>query len=1072
MNLKIISAGAGSGKTYRLTQEMVALLKSGVRPSGIIATTFTNKAAAELQERVRIKLLEEGLSQQANELSNALIGTVHSLGVKLLKRFAFEAGVSPEVDIIADEDQQILFNKSLATVLTGERIQKMETLSLQLGFYKSDRIDWRKSVKQLSDLARANDFNQEVIEESKINSFETFSAFLEKKDTKTNFTEELKRHIKETSERLDANEDQTKVTAGAIAELRKVSQQLKLNDNLPWFLWAKVSKLKVGAKSKDDVEALQLFAASHIAHPQFHEDIQAYIYGIFDIASAALTEYEAYKKQRGLIDYIDMEIQVRMLLQDPHVRDILSNELDLLMVDEFQDTNPIQLDIFLKLSHLAKHSVWVGDPKQSIYGFRGADPKLMLAIMKDNGGVKPEDIQEHSWRSREDIVNLTNALFCKAFPALKTEQIALKAKRKKIASKDSINKTNEPIEVGDAIVHWHFESEGKRSSQDWFNNCIAIGIKKLLARETLILPKDETEYRKVLPGDIAILCRTNAKCLALAESLHRQGLKAAVARNGLLETAEAKLILACLKYILNQTDSLSVAEILLLATPIQIEEIIDDRLQFLDKHPDDYRHKNWAGKEAIIERINGFREKVLEFSSAELLNYILEDLDLRRIISKWGNVSQRMANIDVLRKFALHYEEGCNRLHTAASLGGFLLWLNEKAGNTADNQGSGENAQAINILTYHRSKGLEWPVLICHNLESKLNDSLFGVQLIDKNEEPDLDDLLGNRWIRYWINPYADQNRGTTLMAAMEESEAQKATKSRALQEEARLLYVGITRARDYLIFPTRSTKPAWLNRVWHNGENEDQILDASNSETPWEWEGKIIMKETEVEMVPSQIPHSEVTEDSILYISERKGQQEFENLFIAYKNESSIDNVQIKLVKQHSYGSDLASEDRELQQQLSQAFQKYFTGFSIQLSQVKKAEMAALQLEKNLLSDELESDLLAQQAEGFYQLIQKEHAPIAIKKNYPIQSEFQKRFFQTKFDLLLEADKEVILIQNANTGSSKKEMESYCKKQLDFVYYASESLKAIYKKKIRAFINFPVKGLMIELVILKSSRK
>ena len=118
MNLKIISAGAGSGKTYRLTQEMIRLLGEGVRANGIIATTFTKKAAAELQERVRIKLLESGMVEEANELTNALIGTVHGLGVKLLKRFAYEAGVSPEVTIMAEEDQQVLFNNSLATVLT------------------------------------------------------------------------------------------------------------------------------------------------------------------------------------------------------------------------------------------------------------------------------------------------------------------------------------------------------------------------------------------------------------------------------------------------------------------------------------------------------------------------------------------------------------------------------------------------------------------------------------------------------------------------------------------------------------------------------------------------------------------------------------------------------------------------------------------------------------------------------------------------------------------------------------------------------------------------------------------
>ena len=88
-NFKIISAGAGSGKTFRLTSELVGLLASGqVRPSGIIATTFTRKAAAELQERLRVRLLAANMPEAAAALSNSLIGTAHGLGIKLLRRFA------------------------------------------------------------------------------------------------------------------------------------------------------------------------------------------------------------------------------------------------------------------------------------------------------------------------------------------------------------------------------------------------------------------------------------------------------------------------------------------------------------------------------------------------------------------------------------------------------------------------------------------------------------------------------------------------------------------------------------------------------------------------------------------------------------------------------------------------------------------------------------------------------------------------------------------------------------------------------------------------------------------------
>ena len=432
--MKIISAGAGSGKTYRLTQEMVALLQSKeVRPNGIIATTFTNKAAAELQERVRIKLLEEGLTEAADELANALIGTVHGLGVKLLKRFAFEAGVSPEVAIMADEDQQLMFNQSLSTVLTNKRIIHMEQLADRLGLNKNERYDWRLEVKSLTDVARANDFSIKILEESKEKSFASFQQFMGPLSTKSNewFNDKLLKLLEETIIALDANEDETKKTQTAVSYLRMQKNELKLRKELNWHQWVKISKVGVGAKSKDDVEDLIVFAMSHDEHPQFHADIEAFINGIFEVAIEALQEYEQYKKSRGLIDYIDMELQVKRLLDHPDVQQVLEEELDLLMVDEFQDTSPIQLEIFYKLSRFAKYSVWVGDPKQSIYGFRGADPKLMQAIIEKQGGVKPEDIQEFSWRSREDVVFATNVIFTKAFSDLKKEQVVLKPKRTK-----------------------------------------------------------------------------------------------------------------------------------------------------------------------------------------------------------------------------------------------------------------------------------------------------------------------------------------------------------------------------------------------------------------------------------------------------------------------------------------------------------------------------------------------------------------------------------------------------------------------------------------------------------------
>ncbi|PTM12620.1 MAG: DNA helicase UvrD [Bacteroidetes bacterium] len=878
--LKIISAGAGSGKTYRLTEEMVALLKAGqVRPSGIIATTFTRKAAAELQERVRVKLLSEGLTRQAEELTNALIGTVHGLGVKLLRRFAFEAGVSPQVDILPDGDQQQMFNQALAATLALERIEQMDDLSDRLGLTKKNGFfDWRQEVRSLVDVARANDFSLADLHRSRQKSWETFTAFLPPATTTTEAAANthLETALSDTIYALESGEDQTKVTATAADKLKSLRRELKLRGRLYWHQWASIGKLGVGAKSREVVEPLQTYAWTHQSLPAFREDIQTFIDAIFELAIAALQEYDEYKKRRGLIDYTDMEVLVSRLLDQAPVREVLRDELDLLMVDEFQDTNPIQLEIFLKLAQLAQHAVWVGDPKQSIYGFRGAEPRLMDAIITAAGGIRKENIQVRSWRSRADLVDMVNALFCRAFPHLPPEQVALEPVR---LPGGNGHLPAEPLAMEDAIIHWHFDAEGERKqppAQPWMEECLARSLREWLESQVLVQPKGSKGFRPAIAGDVAILCRSNHVCQTVAEALHRAGLKAAIARAGLLATAEARLVLACLRYILHAEDSLSVAEIKVLASRQPLHDLVADRLAYLEEHADTpyYQRPGWAGGDTYIQCLDKLRPELAEASSAETLHQVLEELDLRRCMVQWGNSEQRLSNIDELRKLALEYEANCNNTHTAASLGGFLLWLSTLAAAEKDFQGAGEDPEAVNVLTYHRSKGLEWPVVICHNLEQPLRADLWGLELVPEQATVDLNHVLKGRWLRYWVNPYADQQGSTPLLEQMAASPQQEEKKQQALAEEARLLYVGLTRARDYLILPTRQSKSTkWLDRVYNQGQETIPTLDANTHETPWDWQDRYLNKTTRSFLYPRQFPVATTTHAPIPFLPKAAGE-------------------------------------------------------------------------------------------------------------------------------------------------------------------------------------------------------
>ena len=855
MSIKIISAGAGSGKTYRLTNELVNVLQSGaVRASGIIATTFTKKAAAELQERVRAQLLASGMVEAANELSDALIGTVHSVGVKLLKRFAFEAGISPDVDIMADADQQTMFNQSLATVLTTDVMERADHLCQRLGLNKKTfggDFDWRKIIKDLTEVARSNDFSTAVMEQSKQLSFQTFQQFLSPPHaflSGKEMNQQLAALLKSTIRDIEQSNDETKATTDFKIFYQSALHELELHGALDWHQWAKISKPSVGAKSKKTVEEVTLFAANFDEHPDFQTDIRDFIFLIFEASKAALIEFEQYKKRRGLIDYTDMETLVKQLLRQPEVSKILASELDLLLVDEFQDTSPLQLDLFLSLSGLVAQSIWVGDPKQSIYGFRGAEPALMQAVIEHAGGIKSEDILSDSWRSRPDLVHLANAIFVKAFPTMPAQQIALHAKR------------TDADQHAKAFIHWHFEcTEIARKTPPatpWGERSLAHSLHNFLQKEIYVTDKATKEIKLIQARDIVILCRTNKDCQMLAEALHHAGIKANISRSGLMETKEAKIVLACMRFLLNRYDSLSIAEILLLAADVPLKEVVESRLDYLEQQAQttEKQPHRWADEHAVIQKLHALRRQTIELSATETFLLLLEDLDIRQLAATWGQAEQRLDNLEQLGKYAIDYENNCTRLHGAASLGGLLLWFNRLANRKEDLQAADESADALQVVTYHRSKGLEWAVVVCWNLDSALRDDVWGMTLVETHEHIDLGDLLGGRWLRYWVNPLADQLSKTRLQERIAASDAQREKQQQAVAEDARLLYVGLTRARDYLILPTRSTSPKWLNRVFSQGNEAAETLDAQQNETPFEWNNTFQTKQTEIFDFPKDI--------------------------------------------------------------------------------------------------------------------------------------------------------------------------------------------------------------------------
>ncbi|HHB78675.1 MAG TPA: DNA helicase UvrD [Saprospiraceae bacterium] len=831
MNIKIISAGAGSGKTFRLTEELVEAIRGGVRADGIIATTFTNKAAAELKERVTIKLLEEGLIDEAHAFNNALIGTVHSIGVQLLRRFAFVAGVSPAVDILPDEEHQDIFNRSMVNALTEARMDTMEDLVAKFDLSDPFRpFDWRGDVRQVADQARINDFSKEDLQNSKRKSLEQLFQFLGQPAADGHLLEEkLLSEIKLTRNALKNNvADTTATTRKVIGQLDAIEKKYSISGRFVWKDWITLANLKPAKKSIDCMEGLVEAAQQVDHHPQLRSDLETFIGMVFDMAMDAIDAYAAYKKQRGLIDYSDMETHIRDLLKHPEVALVLQEEIDLLMVDEFQDTSPIQLDIFWKIAQLVKESVWVGDPKQAIYSFRGAEPALMDGIVAVTGGIKKENILPYSWRSRADLVYFTNAVFTKAFVDMPRDRVALVPKR--TPEEDSVGMEN-------ALIHWVLHHEEKPKGvikKEWVQMSMAFSLQEWLQGEHWFKPKNEVNPRYIRPGDVAILLRTNKEVQDMSRALNMAGLDSAVAGVGLVNTAEVTLVLACLRILLSHHDSLAVAEALKYGEDWSLEEILAHRHDFLASEGEGV----WAEDIPIIEKLQDLRKLIPDMTITEVLDLVLERIQIRRIVKHWSGSSQRLDNIALLRGAAKQFEDLCRRTHRPSTPAGFVIYMDELAQNEQDKKSGGENPLAVNVLTYHKSKGLEWPMVICASLGANLRINPFGVKIVNESVEMDVHNLLANRWLRYWISPFGKKPEKSRFFEQLSQHAIYLSETRHAQEEEARLLYVGITRARDYLVLPYVRGQMGWLNRVATGDKDFDLLEDVPMKE--WlKWEGQ-----------------------------------------------------------------------------------------------------------------------------------------------------------------------------------------------------------------------------------------
>ena len=818
VGLTVIGASAGSGKTTRLTKEVErAIVSDGelsIRLEGLVAVTYTRRAHVELESRIRRALLASTAPERAARLPLAHVGTVHSVCLRWVRDMAIDMGLSPWLRVLADDEHALLqvLEGAVPLAVREELGVLAGRLEVELD-RRTDRIDWAAPIRDIIDLARHGRIPIDTLASMANRSAAGLLGLLPPPHADgAPYEVALSRELREAVRRLESGADTTQDTKAALDRLRDLAR--RSGDSLGWGEWAFLAGLKTGAKSREAVRALRAIATEYDRHPRFRADLRRFIELVFEAAATTLDEYERWKKERGLLDYVDMIDRALRVLERGAVADDFAEQLELVVVDEMQDSSPVQLALFLRLFQLAGRASWVGDPKQCIFEYAGADPALMDAVLRwtTRAGGNVEQLGDN-WRSRSELVDLTSELFACAFAShgMPREEVVATAKRE----------VKSELSQLPALGLFYFET----TTNEGDGAAIAAGVARLLrdATATPIVDPETDVARPVRAGDVAILVATNLEAERIATLLGAAGVRATLARTGLMATPEGTALAAALAYLLDPEDTLSVAQLEALhgfeggGPDAWLTRSLEARLGD-PAAPAQERMPAWRLR---LERL---RPSVPLLAPTEVVDAALVALDLSALASRWPDAPQRLANLDGLRKFARIYEQRCLENGEGASLSGlrrFLVRLTRAVyrrgeERAADEQYAGSDPGAVTVMTYHKSKGLEWPVVILGSLDRAPRRTAFAVASETDVGELDPDEPLRGRWIRYWPRVFGTRN--ARLVDAVAASDTGQRVSERERRERARLLYVGFTRARDHLILAARIKKKRpqvdWLDEL------------------------------------------------------------------------------------------------------------------------------------------------------------------------------------------------------------------------------------------------------------------
>ncbi len=828
----LVSASAGSGKTFTMIERIKRLVLEGKAEVGeILAVTFTEMAAYEMKEKLSVALNKK-LQEGPNELlSNALfdvpisdICTIHSFCAKLIRKYFYQVGIAPDFKILDESESAVLMAECIDEVFRREYVKKDSCFLSLIDRHSKNRTD--SGLKELiltiyRFCSSEADPDSLMEKHRKYYREEGFNNLL--KDYK-NYLDERLKPIKEQAVSLaKAFEQNGLVKSSALMQKMASDIQTVIGGDVYGVVEFKDYSLRMDFDRKLNEEDLErkerakelkerlvkIFDRFSKHVTKYKEDLQKnqvlmeHTDGLVRLVKEFTAIYSEHKRQENVVDFNDLEHFALDVLRNTQTRESVKSKYKYLFVDEYQDVNGAQEEIISLLS--SNNLFMVGDVKQSIYGFRGCRPEIFADKTEKmlNEGQKVVRLNDN-FRSANAVIDMVNQIFdyCmikeyfgedyKHTSRLKSGGVFPEGKdgraKLHILIKDAKKRDNEIPRIYDL-----FEEINKTatSEESLTATLIADIINKELTEKFFDVKSGQERF--VTYGDIVILSRNRNGAFVrdVGKGLIKRGIPVTSdARENVCDFPEISMVINALKLIdcFYQDVPLGAT----LKSPIggfSDEDLLSIARFYYDAlgekakaggFCDAFSYYIESAKTPLSERLIEFKNYIdnvrllADFIGAEgVVNKLIEDKDLESFLlgSTLGKVK-----VGRLRRLVSATISAGKKL----SVKEFIKKVEASPDSLSFSEGGEDNS--VKIMTAHSSKGLEFPVVIVCGLERLMNS------------EEEKDDVLMSRDYGLGVYYYDDEHRTKTQTPFR--GIIKERMKDQRVNEEMRLFYVANTRAR------------------------------------------------------------------------------------------------------------------------------------------------------------------------------------------------------------------------------------------------------------------------------------